>query len=598
MKTFSKSKSRKPLRILLLGGLVLLLLAGIGTAIYLKTSTAAKKGTKVVKTSQVSKETIVSTLSSSGTIMPKNSYTITSMVSGEVISADFEEGDQVSEGQVLYQINASSAETQLNSATSSLSRSQDNYDDALKNYNKAAGNFSGNTVKSDRSGYLKSLSIKVGDKISGNSEIGTLYNDTVMTLSVPFLSTEAQQIPAGSSAVLTLSDTLEQIVGTVLSVGSLDETLTGGQLVRYVTIQVQNPGGLTTSMTATAEVNGMQSCGDASFEATQDTPLKLSALKSEVTVKSLLVHPGDYISEGQALFTISSSDASDQVDSYKDALRSAEDNLENAKSTLDKAQDSLDNYTITAPISGTVVSKSVNSGENVQTGNTATTLAVIYDLSEVTFQMNIDELDISKVKVGQEVTVTADAFENETFTGTVTNVSMEGTSSNGVTYYPVTVTLKEYGDLLPGMNVEGVITLDKAENVLAVPVDALQRGNQVYVKDTAKESSENTNKAPVSSDSTAKTGEKQSASGLIPDGFHAVTVETGVTSDEYVEITSGDLSEGDTVYITQSTVTTNEDINMPGMNGGPDGGFGGAPGGNFSGNRSGSGAPSGGPMRN
>ena len=598
MKTFSKSKSRKPLRILLLGGLVLLLLAGIGTAIYLKTSTAAKKGTKAVKTAQVSKETIVSTLSSSGTIMPKNSYTITSMVSGEVISADFEEGDQVSEGQVLYRINASSAETQLNSATSSLSRSQDNYDDALKNYNKAAGNFSGNTVKSDRSGYLKSLSIKVGDKISGNSEIGTLYNDTVMTLSVPFLSTEAQQIPAGSSAVLTLSDTLEQIVGTVLSVGSLDETLTGGQLVRYVTIQVQNPGGLTTSMTATAEVNGMQSCGDASFEATQDTPLKLSALKSEVTVKSLLVHPGDYISEGQALFTISSSDASDQVDSYKDALRSAEDNLENAKSTLDKAQDSLDNYTITAPISGTVVSKSVNSGENVQTGNTATTLAVIYDLSEVTFQMNIDELDISKVKVGQEVTVTADAFENETFTGTVTNVSMEGTSSNGVTYYPVTVTLKEYGDLLPGMNVEGVITLDKAENVLAVPVDALQRGNQVYVKDTAKESSENTNKAPVSSDSTAKTGEKQSASGLIPDGFHTVTVETGVTSDEYVEITSGDLSENDTVYITQSTVTTNEDINMPGMNGGPDGGFGGAPGGNFSGNRSGSGTPSGGPMRN
>ena len=598
MKTFSKSKSRKPLRILLLGSLVLLLLAGIGTAIYLKTSTAAKKGTKDVKTAQVSKETIVSTLSSSGTIMPKNSYTITSMVSGEVISADFEEGDQVSEGQVLYRINASSAETQLNSATSSLSRSQDNYDDALKNYNKAAGNFSGNTVKSDRSGYLKSLSIKVGDKISGNSEIGTLYNDTVMTLSVPFLSTEAQQIPAGSSAVLTLSDTLEQIVGTVLSVGSLDETLTGGQLVRYVTIQVQNPGGLTTSMTATAEVNGMQSCGDASFEATQDTPLKLSALKSEVTVKSLLVHPGDYISEGQALFTISSSDASDQVDSYKDALRSAEDNLENAKSTLDKAQDSLDNYTITAPISGTVVSKSVNSGENVQTGNTATSLAVIYDLSEVTFQMNIDELDISKVKVGQEVTVTADAFENETFTGTVTNVSMEGTSSNGVTYYPVTVTLKEYGDLLPGMNVEGVITLDKAENVLAVPVDALQRGNQVYVKDTAKESSENTNKAPASSDSTAKTGEKQSASGLIPDGFHAVTVETGVTSDEYVEITSGDLSEGDTVYITQSTVTTNEDINMPGMNGGPDGGFGGAPGGNFSGNRSGSGAPSGGPMRN
>ena len=56
--------------------------------------------------------------------------------------------------------------------------------------------------------------------------------------------------------------------------------------------------------------------------------------------------------------------------------------------------------------------------------------------------MSIDELDIKKVKVGQKVEVSADAFEGQTFSGTVTNVSLESTYSNGVSTYPVTVTLE------------------------------------------------------------------------------------------------------------------------------------------------------------
>ena len=194
-------------------------------------------------------------------------------------------------------------------------------------------------------------------------------------------------------------------------------------------------------------------------------------------------------------------------------------------------------------------------------------LAVIYDLSSLTFQMNIDELDISQVSTGQEVQVTADAFENEVFSGTVTNVSMEGTSSNGVTYYPVTVTLNELGNLLPGMNVDGVIVVDSAEQALAVPADALQRGNVVYVKD----------------DSVTE------AQGRVPAGFREVQVETGVINSDYVEIVSGDLQEGDQVYVSESSVSSTNSM-MP-MGGGNMGGMGGAMGG---GNRQG-GSSGGGP---
>ena len=113
--------------------------------------------------------------------------------------------------------------------------------------------------------------------------------------------------------------------------------------------------------------------------------------------------------------------------------------------------------------------------------------------------------------------------------------------------------------LLPGMNVDGVITLDQADDVLTIPVDSLMRGNQVYVQDSSV----------------------TEAMGSVPAGFRAVQVETGLMNDSYVEITSG-LEEGDVVYVAESTQTSSF-MMMPGggMGGGPGGGggMGGGPGG-------------------
>ena len=156
--------------------------------------------------------------------------------------------------------------------------------------------------------------------------------------------------------------------------------------------------------------------------------------------------------------------------------------------------------------------------------------------------------------------ITADAVEGETFTGTVTNVSLQSSYSNGVTNYPVTVTLDDTGSLLPGMNVDAKIILDSSENALVIPASALMRGNRVYVKKS--------------------TGSGKSGSSNVPDGFEAVQVTTGIINDDYVEILSG-LSEGDEVYISSdsgSSTQTNQ-MQMGGM-GGPGGDMGGgAPGG-------------------
>lgn len=529
----------------------LILAAAVLSAVW-KLSESGETEESAVSTGKVTRQDIVSTLSASGTLEPKDTYSITSMAEGEVVEASFEEGDQVTEGQVLYRIDASSMESRLQSASNDVERAQDSYDTAVSDYNEAASRYSGNTYKAEKAGYIKTLYIEAGDKVSSNTQIADIYNDSVMKVRIPFLNTEAAQIPEGAQAVLTLSSTAEQISGTVTGVSSMDEALTGGRLIRYVTIEVENPGGLSSSVAATAQVGEFYSSGDGTFEPSVDTVL-VADLPQSVEVAGLLVQEGDLVSVGTPLFSMTSDSAKKLLQSYKDSMDTAQSQLESAQSSLDSTQESYDDYTITAPISGTVITKSVKVGDKIQNGSSASTLAVIYDLSALTFQMNIDELDISQVEEGQEVEIQADAFEGETFSGTVTNVSMEGTSSNGVTYYPVTVTLYESGSLLPGMNVDGTIITASAEQVLSVPSGALQRGNAVYVKDDSAEESQ----------------------GPVPAGFKQVQVETGLISSDYVEIVSGDLEEGDEVYVSSDTQeSAQQPADVPGgMNGMGGGGF-------------------------
>lgn len=525
--------------------------------------TAASEGK--VSTSIVKKRTITSQLSSSGTIAAKDTYSITSLVEGEVISADFEEGDQVEKGQVLYQIDVSSMETELKSANNTLARAESDYQTALEDYNEALSKYSGNTYKSGEEGYIKTLYIKEGDKISSGTKIADLYDDRIMELRLPFLSNEAVNIAAGSEAIITLSDSMEQLGGTVKTVSNLEEVLSGGRLVRYVTIRVENPGGLSPDLTATASVGEFTSSLEGSFTASVDTVLSAD-IDASADLETLLVNEGDYLSKGTPVFRIEEKSAEKLIRSFKDSLDKAEESVESAQSKLESTQDNYENYTVTAPIAGQIITKSVKAGDNISKSSSgSTTLAVIYDLSKYTFEMSVDELDVGKVKVGQSVKVTADAIEGVTFTGSVTNVSLESSNSNGVTNYPVTVTLDETGDLLPGMNVDGVIILEEAENVLTIPSDSLIRGNRVYVKD----------------DSVTE------ANGPVPAGFKPVEVETGLISDEYVEIVNG-LSEGDEVYVAASTVDS-QNASMPGEmmvmpGGGPNGG---GPNGSGGGNRGG-----------
>ena len=213
-------------------------------------------------------------------------------------------------------------------------------------------------------------------------------------------------------------------------------------------------------------------------------------------------------------------------------MENARLSVETAKLSAGSAADNLDDYRIESPISGTVIEKKFKAGDKVD-GAASGTLAIIYDMSCLKVEMDVNELDIGKVKAGQAVEITAAALMGQTFQGTVERVSVNGTTTSGFTTYPVTIAVADYGELKPGMNVSATILGETVKNALCVPVGAVNRGNTVLVP----------GEGAMSEDGAAVAD---------PSRLEERPVTLGRSGDAYIEITSG-LTEGETVLILDQT---------------------------------------------
>ncbi|MCC8079840.1 MAG: efflux RND transporter periplasmic adaptor subunit [Oscillospiraceae bacterium] len=535
-----KPKKKRKLKkwIIILVIVVIIIAAAVG--FFLMRSGGETEAATAYTESTVEYRDITSEITGSGTLEAANSYTVTTLVEGEILTADFEEGDEVEEDQLLYTIDSSDTESSIERAEISLSQAQRNYSDAVENVSDL-------NVKSTISGQVVELFVDVGDDVNNGQTIATVRDTSVMTLKVNFPSDDCESFYVGQSATVTLDSTFETLTGTVTKISGVDTVLSGNRIVHTVTIEVYNPGGISTTQSATATINGVGSSDSGTFEYGDEATI---TAKVSGTVSSIVADEGDSVSSGGTIIVMTSSDLSEQVTSASESVRTAQ-------LSLDSANDSLDNYSFTAPISGTIIDKNYEAGENVESGDT---LCVIYDLSYLTMTLSVDELDVSSIAVGQSVEITADAVEGVTYSGVVTKVSVAGTASGGVTTYPVTIRIDETDGLLPGMTVDATITLESAENVLAVPASALQRGNTVL----------------LTADSPSAAGGTANESGYV-----TVEVTTGVSSDDYIEITSG-LQEGDVVVYIPTSDSSSDFFGMMGgmdMGGGMPGGGGGMPGG-------------------
>ena len=506
-------------------------------------------------TAAVERRDITAQITGSGTLEAANSYSVTTLVEGTILTADFEEGDQVEEGTVLYTIDDSDMSSTLEQAEISLNQSQRSYENKLEDLENL-------TVTAPQAGRVLSLEVEAGDEVSAGQTVATVRNSDTMCLEVPFLADETAGFYVGQSASVTLDSTFETLSGTVSQISGNNEVLTGNVIVRQVTIEVSNPGGLSTTQTGSATVNGVDSAagGTFTYEAEEAVTARVSG-----EVSQILVSEGGWVEKNGAILTLTSSDLEDEVQSASESLR-------NAQLSLESRYDQLEDYTITSPIQGTIIDKNYNAGEISEANQV---LCTIYDLSYLTMTLNVDELDISSIAVGQTVSVTADAVDGTVYEGVVTKVSVAGTSTGSATTYPVTIRIDDTDGLLPGMNVDAAITLESAADVLAIPTAALNRGNTVLV---------------TADSPSAANGTLSETTGADGEEYYSVTVEVGTSDDSYLEILSG-LQEGDTVVYIPTSSSSQGGFGM--MGGGMMGAGGMPSGGMPSGGGMGGGAPGG-----
>ncbi len=457
---------------------------------------------------------VTNTLSGTGTLNPANTYTVKSLVEGKVLTGTIEEGDIVEESNVLYTIDSSDASTNFEKAEIAMQQAQRSYDKVVdRQY-----------VRAEVAGVVSSLKVTKGDEVTSGQEVAVIRDSSRMLLTLEFPAADAANFSVGQSAAVTLDGTFEQLDGTVTSVSGTDALSAGNLLTRTVTITVKNAGGLTTAQAATASINGVSSIGSATFAYQAERTLTAQAAG---TVTSINVQEGSEVAKDDIILGLSGDDLTESIQSASESLRSAEISMQNL-------QDAMNNYTITAPISGTIIEKDAKVGDAVKAGDT---LCIVYDLSYLEMSINVDELQISSISVGQKVQITADAVPDKTYVGTVTRVSMKGASNGGTTTYPVTIRIDDTDGLRPGMNANAEIVVAEANNALVVPNAAVVRGSYVLV----------TKDSP----SAANADTAMEA----PEGFVYVPVKTGVSDDDYTQIVSG-IQEGDTIGYDPSSVSS------------------------------------------
>ena len=431
---------KKHKKMFIIAGIVVLV-AALGVFLGIKKNSAQKVDTEI-QTARVTRGSISRVLEGSGTLEAIDQYEVTALVSGDVLADFFEEGDMVNKGDVMYKIDDSAIEKNISRAQNSLASSRMNYNESVKSASDLR-------VLSTATGVVTEVYVKNGDNIQSGGRVCEVINNDNMTLNITFLQQQAGAISVGQAATVELTGEDTTLYGTVKSISSGTLTNNLGASVVTVEISVPNPGGITEATTATAIVGGVACANVGNFEFANSVTV---VTKGSGTIRGLNIKKGDRISNGQLIMTLENDTVSNGV--QKSAL-----SLSDAELTLENYYDDLDQYNLTAPISGKVVQKTVKAGDKISSNMGSTSMAVIADLSAFKFNMSVDELDITGVEVGQRVTVTADAITDKTFEGVVNNVSIIGTSSNGVTTYPVEILIKnvEGTELIPGMNVTATI---------------------------------------------------------------------------------------------------------------------------------------------
>lgn len=469
-----------------------------------------------------------------GTTMPADSVTYTTASTTEITGVYVSAGDTVEAGDLLYTQDDSELDEEIEEYQDELTELQNTLSDASDQLSELNERLSDLKVTAPFSGRITDVTVRTGDTVGSGTKLATLVDDSKMTLTQYFSYAYEDQVYVGMKAGVSIASLMTTLDGTVTEIKKVDRVTAEGTRCFAVTVTLDNPGALTEGMSGAGYL--LTDGGEKLYPAVEGTlePYASEDITATESGKLTAVNVDDYetVTAGTTLFVVDGSDLEDQVETTQRSITQTQEKITQTQEKITEAEEKRSDYQVTAEISGKIIMVGVQEGESPrQAGQTAVTL---YNLDAMTITANIDELDIDNITMGMEVDITQSGAESDThYTGTVTAISYEATNTNGVAYFPITITIPSEGALSAGVNVSYTITVgDESEGVLA-PIAALKstsEGTCLFVK------------ADTRPDNAVDLED-----GVVPDGFYAVPVETGVSNSQYVRILSG-VEEGVEVF--------------------------------------------------
>ncbi len=558
-----------------------------------------------VMTTAVYRGSIQSMVEGTGNARAKTSAAVTPEAGYNVLELFVQEGDTVTQGQLLYNLDDTAAQEAVRTAQDNVRKAQETVSDYNKELAKLQENVANLTITAPHAGKLIDVNsdIKAGKDMSVGDAVATVVNDTRLRLHLYYSWAYEGQIRVGQSAQISLPAAMTSVPGTVEQVNYVKRVVPEGSVTFEVVFVLNNPGTLTEGMTASASLTSADGAPiypyqSGTLEYYETTKLTVKVAGPVEQVK--LMNYAD-VSAGQLLVKLGDKDASADIAAKQNSLREAQKGVDTAVKSLEEAQKKLENYHATAPISGKVLSCSLVAGEPVGTGASIQ----IADTATMVVDINIDERNVGYVSTGMLVDL-QDQMGNS-YMGTVEQIALTAKAENGVANFPATVLVENPdGMLMTGTYVNYSFVASQSDGCLVVPVQAVLNvtlpaaggGSVPSGEDGAVPEEGLTGGEAEPAEPAADGGVRASSLGMIsgvsmgdssgamgggasggdtatvcfvqgepddraieadpswqmPEGFFAVRVETGLNDESNVEIKSG-LNEGDMVftgYMTQS----------------------------------------------
>jgi HlyD family secretion protein len=496
-----------------------------------------KKATAEVRyvTSTATKGTVVVSVTGSGQVAASNEIDLKAKTSGQITYVGVKAGDVVSRGKTLFSLDTRDAQKAVRDAQTALETSQlelEKFTQAPDDLDVAAINADISNAEKSKTDADKSIrdthqnllnsSTAAVSTISGDTSTPPTITGTYMKDQEGVLTIQLRAVQGDS--YFTASSTPASILGDAGVVGK-------------VSTIVPQPIGDTGLYIKFASTNNIQSNWAITFpnKSAANYASNLKAYQDALDAKTQTVQNAD--------LTIAQ-DKKKIQDLYKpDALdlRAKQIDVEQKQNTLADAKQALSDYYVSAPFDGVI------SSVTAKLGDTASgTLATIITKQNVA-SITLNEVDVSKIKVGEKATLTFDAIDGLSIAGQVASIDTVGTVTQGVVNYTVKITFDTQDERVKsGMTVSAAIVTDIAQDVLTVPASAVKTINgasYVQIFDT-----------PLADSDT-------NAGATSPVTPHQQEVEVGLSDDSTTEIKSG-LTEGDqivsrTITATKTTTATN-----------------------------------------